>query len=684
MDETPLRRLSSEFLMSETIVDDNTFRHFSTSSSKNASSTTATEDVGVSEDPESCKERPGKATSSRRSYYFTVGSILLTVLPFVFLGVWQIYTGPLTLSTHLTPHTIGGRFTQSQAKVIDFICSALLGPLLLVSLNWYWFSITKVTVVSDGSTDATPLLALVQASYTESGSYNPVRLFTFIRTGRVKMLLFGLLVLLSAIAQTCLNNFIAYEAYDVATATPTQVPLRSLLTGLEDVFDSPRPGLQTDLPPGYDFSSTQVAKYVGDATSLLSNIAYENATGKLSNDTYIGLNVTQASLDGLHSGIIRLEGVPGYRMEVDCKASPPAHLSVTTWSGISVSITHGLPDINDEIEFQSRYPGQITTMTTGLEDNQIYPWLSFFDWDQAYLGTMVMRNWSQWTQPSPYGNITFEASNMMADGFYGDKYIMSAFGLACNVTRETGSVNLTRGSGSIWSRETEIWSGETSPVQMYIADWQLALNYHSPVDIGGMPGLGQPLQDSAWLGDSYYYYEGDTTEVALDFHVNVMNFLYAVGEIERLLHETKNANASLHNGRTDYRQTVQAFDKGQMYRMVYIPVILLVGMLCISVAALITFCLLVTDITRGTASVKTWQQVGTVQLLADSVSGLRYDPVVENMNQAGRSGAEKIAQHCKVRYEAVPGRRNILKAESPAMDKEGQPKKLAFLSRFLN
>lgn len=63
-----------------------------------------------------------------------------------------------------------------------------------------------------------------------------------------------------------------------------------------------------------------------------------------------------------------------------------------------------------------------------------------------------------------------------------------------------------------------------------------------------------------------------------------------------------------------------------------------------------------------------WQKVGIVQLLADSITGLRHNPAMENMHQVGETGAEKIAQDYKVRYEALPGRRNIFKADSPAQE----------------
>jgi hypothetical protein len=211
MDQISLRRLSKDSLIITALEDDGVLEHKGESSSETVSPMTASKGVGMAEDIEYSHVTPGhieKVQPSRQSYYYAAGSALLVALPFVFLAIWQACTGPITFSTDLTPHIIGGRFTQIEAKTIDFLCSALMGPVLgggaalLVTLNWYWFSITRVTIVSDSSTDATPLMALIQASCTDSGSYNPLKLLTFIRTGRVKMLLFGLLVLLSAIAQT--------------------------------------------------------------------------------------------------------------------------------------------------------------------------------------------------------------------------------------------------------------------------------------------------------------------------------------------------------------------------------------------------------------------------------------------------------------------------------------------------
>ncbi|ROW02747.1 hypothetical protein VSDG_01703 [Cytospora chrysosperma] len=631
MDQISLRRLSKDSLNITALEDDGVLEHKGASSSETTSPMTASEGVGMAEDIQYSHLTPDhieKVQPSRQSYYYAAGSALLVALPFVFLVIWQACTGPIAFSTDLTPHIIGGQFTQTEAKTIDFLCSALLGPVLLVTLKWYWFSITKVTMVSDCSTDATSLMALIQASYTDSGSYNPLKLLTFIRTGRDKMLLFGLLVLLSAIPQTCFSNFIAYEAYEFAGHIATELPLRSLLTGLDEVLARIQE-TQPTFPPGYDFSPTQVAEFVGDATSVLSGTAYQNATGKLSNDTYVGLNVTRGSLDAVDSNVVRLEGVPAYRMELNCQAIPPNTLSVTDFAGTSVMINCNVGDNNDL--FLATYPGQMSILTSG-EDNSVYPWVGFHGWEQAYLGNMQALELNR--------NITIREHHL------------------CSLQYDAVGLQWRQ----IQIHHTETWSGETSPVKMLIADWQLALNYHSPVDIGGMPGIGQPLQDTAWPSDS----EVDANnEITLDARINVLNYLYAVGEFERIAYETKNANASLHNGTTNYAQLVGAYGSEQAYRIVYVPIILLIGLICVSVAALATFCLLVTDMMRVTASVKMWQQVGIVQLLADSITGRRSDPVIEDMHQAGEAGAEKIARDYKVRYKALPGKTNVLKADSP-------------------
>ncbi|KAK8074801.1 hypothetical protein PG997_009464 [Apiospora hydei] len=174
-----------------------------------------------------------------QSYYYAAVTTLLVLAPSIGLVIWLARAGSAISHNYgLDSRPLGGRLTLVQAKAVDFVCSALLAPLVLVAVNWYWFSVTRVTVLNDGSTTAMPLAALVEASHTDTGSYSPVKLTSLVRSGRPKMVLLGLLVLLSAVVQTCFGNVVAYEAHSVSDGLDSPVSLRALVTGLPSFLGS--------------------------------------------------------------------------------------------------------------------------------------------------------------------------------------------------------------------------------------------------------------------------------------------------------------------------------------------------------------------------------------------------------------------------------------------------------------
>ena len=133
-----------------------------------------------------------------------------------------------------------------------------------------------------------------------------------------------------------------------------------------------------------------------------------------------------------------------------------------------------------------------------------------------------------------------------------------------------------------------------------------------------------------------------------------MNLLYAAGEIERLAYETLNANASTLDDEDESNSyAVKATATHGAYRMTYIPLLWLSGLLGVFLAALIPFGLLLHG--RRTNSVGNWREVNTVQLMADTVTGLRDEHIVEQIRTAGPSGSSKLARATMVKYEILSG-----------------------------
>ncbi|KAI4165246.1 MAG: hypothetical protein LQ342_001114 [Letrouitia transgressa] len=107
-----------------------------------------------------------------------------------------------------------------------------------------------------------------------------------------------------------------------------------------------------------------------------------------------------------------------------------------------------------------------------------------------------------------------------------------------------------------------------------------------------------------------------------------MNFLYAAGETERISYEIKN-------------QVLR-------YRMTYVPLILLSGILSIFFAASLSLSLILSS--RRTVSYRMWRDVDSLRLLVDSVNGLRFDPILKDLHDLSNEEMEKRAKLYRVQY----------------------------------
>ncbi|KAL4871125.1 hypothetical protein BDV12DRAFT_194771 [Aspergillus spectabilis] len=82
-----------------------------------------------------------------------------------------------------TPIAIGGRFSAIQANIIDFLCTAVLTPLLMLVLDYIWFSNVRLSVLNEKSSGCAWVLlpsrveasttARVEASISSSCAHYP-------------------------------------------------------------------------------------------------------------------------------------------------------------------------------------------------------------------------------------------------------------------------------------------------------------------------------------------------------------------------------------------------------------------------------------------------------------------------------------------------------------------------------
>lgn len=176
-------------------------------------------DVSVEVHPSAPNATTRKGSAKSTIYFLAI--LLTSIIPLVGLAAWLIIVKVRqggSIFTGFTSAKIGGHLTQTQAKAIDFVCSALLAPLLMAGLNFIWFACARVCVVNE--LDAThrgsqgvPLQSLVRASRTSVGSYDLLGLWELFRAKTWRLSVLGAVALLSAVSSSALSNIIAYESF---------------------------------------------------------------------------------------------------------------------------------------------------------------------------------------------------------------------------------------------------------------------------------------------------------------------------------------------------------------------------------------------------------------------------------------------------------------------------------------
>jgi hypothetical protein len=257
----------------------------------------------------------------------------LLIISFV-LSLWAFAIAvALVLAIYLTctsylHHTplfssapIGGEFTQIQAKAIDFGVGAVVAPIVIASASFLWFHVSRMTCFDEkcNGPQAVSLRALAELASTSAGSYNILKHFTLIKTSRPRLVLFSLLVLLSALSSTFLTNVIAYEAY-YGQSPLGSVVMQSLSFNGGLTKDNYEPNLFL--------------------MNMMNTLSYKNATSLLNEDnSYIAANLTDVSIANLSSSMIGLRDVAAYRVTTSCKPAEINHFnfSAEAWPGVYIA-----------------------------------------------------------------------------------------------------------------------------------------------------------------------------------------------------------------------------------------------------------------------------------------------------------------------------------------------------------
>lgn len=597
-----------------------------------------------------------KPNTTQRSIYHGSMMVITFALPIIAFVIWI----PLLVRKHdnpnvLTGNVIGGRLTQTQAKAVDFISGAVIGPIIMVICEYYWFSSAHVTTINEKGAEPVPLSVLGALSSTDRGTYNVLKLQPFVKAKRWRMTLFAFLMIFAAVAKTALSNVIAYEAYTTADGAST-ASLTKLNSTLWSFGNVPSQSLNSN---PYSFNRAQQASFVGQTLGMLTSLSQENALEKLDGDSYIGVNATTNSMNTVDASVLELRNVPGYRLTASCSPLPTLNqtFSVTNMGFFAFYVTTILGFSNNTGGiYQAMLPGQTDQMESQTSENY-----TFVAWElegrEAILGFFGSFNLTgKAPLKTPYGDMEYLGHNNT--GFQGQKSIMSTWGLRCGINRQQGHHNYTRDLGGSWKRKSSIYNDDDTEknIRVSLADWQLPLNFHTPgsngASAGHIPGIGPVFSQSASLCPDLESYGIGCTEVDLDYRAFVLNYLYAVGETNRIAFEVA---AERNSSAPDSSQAfdVQVMGNQIFYHITYVPLILIAGLLGILFSACVVSAL--AFYSRHTSSYRTWREVTVLRLLADSIGLFKHDTLLEGRLDGDGKALGRWASNCHVKYAEIVG-----------------------------
>ncbi|QDS75139.1 hypothetical protein FKW77_007747 [Venturia effusa] len=566
-------------------------------------------------------------------------------IPLIALVIWLVLTIPRgNPFTTFAGARIGGRLTQTQAKGVDIVCSALLAPGLMTALDYFWFACARVSAVTEGHGRAAgvPLSALSTMSVSSSGSYDFFHMNALRKGQTYRLGMLTGLVLFSAIARSAFSNIIAYEAYTEPKFTPRAGQLRSLTDSVVQRGARLLTGSSSIAVFGY--GTEQQSAVANRIAGLLTGISFSEASSQLTEEAYIHVNATTDSMSSIAATVSSLTAVPGYRLTVDCTPDTPDLFSFVSLSESSSKMSASWSVKVDggftSNMFGAGIPGALTEIQSSY--NEYYPFAAFYEQNASqvflsfvYPGFGLINDTV--SIPSAYGDIHSLTQNMTGTGWMGTKKTMKIWGVRCWLNRQEGFLDLTHLPSMEWRIDNATFSDMKTRVSSYLAPWQTNLMYRAPQST--VAGIGPALSRSA---------TNQTTQ-DVDFKAFALNYLYASAEAERAVFEVAATNASRDLPEDFYNVAGEVNE--EHYRITYIPIILLVGIIAMLLAASVVSAMAV--YASKTLAARSFHEVNALRFLVDSAGGLQHE--IRSIADAGLGGGEteKWADGYKVGYESV-------------------------------
>ncbi|KAH8679734.1 hypothetical protein BGZ60DRAFT_400571 [Tricladium varicosporioides] len=579
----------------------------------------------------------GHESPRERHHILSITLLLLTlIIPLTALIAWAASVLRKTSTDHtlFTSAAIGGQLTQFQAKAIDFVSGAIFAPVIIACANVCWFSLARTTVFNDQPVSQKPvsLSAVTEMSITATGSYDMLKMFRLVRTVRIRFILFGVLVLASALASTLFANVIAYEAYtSIGSALPVSLHLLSLPSLNPMSWSSGDRGSAV-----FGFGSADQAKLALQYNSLVTGLNYQNASSQLSTDSsYIQYNVTTQSLNNLNESVVQLANVPAYKLSVECEPANLTTFGIIQQGGYSITITF----LNNGILYNSIIPGQLSQVDNSYSEQYYFAGFngnaSSIVLGQFTSGGGKMTPSTNFTA-SDYGNIPH--NNFKTTWNNSTKSTLEVWGIACNIKRRLGSTSLTR-SGTSWTQSDINITNPATQVQSLLYSFQARYEYHAPG--ATLSGMGSPFAASALtIPDPV------NSNMYLNWTLYAQNMLYASSSLQNTVFNLVLSNSS----NTSPEVAAQASSSDLVYRMTYIPGILILALVAMIVAGAIVLGL--TIYSRESWALRTGRILDPVRLVMDCVVAFKASHDVAEAGRWSASDVRHLAKELKIGYSA--------------------------------
>ncbi len=193
-------------------------------------------------------------------------------------------------------------------------------------------------------------------------------------------------------------------------------------------------------------------------------------------------------------------------------------------------------------------------------------------------------------------------------------------------------MNYTRQPDLTWSITGSRFGGPQTSVRSFIPDWEANLNVQ-----GTAAGIAEFMLRNMTTCD---YQKPDLDNIgcatASNNSIPVDNFVYASGEAIRILYNVAATNSAA--ARPEYFYNVTGTSNQQFYCITYIPVLLLIGLLCIILCSSLTALLVIS--TMSTFSWKIFREVDLVRVVADVAAGDLHEDADEMVKLGLMSDAE--------------------------------------------